>query len=245
MALLWARLEEEDSCYAVDPVDDLDANPFGFWGWRATEPMVDLLVGQQRVSEALEFLGCPPTATSRGGMQSAALLIGLGRVEEVLAYLRAAVEESAINKAREEALWGEAIPDWENTLYGDVDHDYDQTGNPAARLADVLAAHDRVDELADRARAGDKHAVKRLVDLLIRQGRVEEACAVLEPRADAGDHTRSQQLVDLLVEHDRIEELAARADAGDYYATVNSPPRPDRSRRESGYDDTGWPWAPF
>jgi hypothetical protein len=46
----------------------------------------------------------------------------------------------------------------------------------------------------------------RLVELLVGQGRVDEAISLLQVRADAGDGSAAW-LVELLAEQDRVEEL--------------------------------------
>lgn len=62
---------------------------------------------------------------------------------------------------------------------------------------------------------GDLHAVVQLSDLLIKQGRVEEAIAVMRPYADVGVRFVAARLAGLLDKQGHVEELRQRADAGD------------------------------
>jgi len=72
------------------------------------------------------------------------------------------------------------------------------------------------------ADAGDANAAIMVADLLVEQGRVDEAIAVLRQHADAGDGYAAERLADLLVEQGRVDEAIAvlrqHADAGDGYA---------------------------
>jgi hypothetical protein len=56
-----------------------------------------------------------------------------------------------------------------------------------------------------------------VVELLIKQGRIDGAITVLRPRADAGEWQAADMLARLLLEHDRLKELTDRAN-GDYQA---------------------------
>ncbi|NUP64449.1 MAG: NACHT domain-containing protein [Nonomuraea sp.] len=125
-----------------------------------------------------------------------------------------------------------------------ADHDASGTAASASlKLAALLAEHGRVEELRVRAEAGDGNAFAILADLLKRQGRIEEAIAVLRPHARRGAAPRlarllarqgavqeaidllhahpdedldwTSTLADLLARQGRIEELRARADQGD------------------------------
>ncbi|MGN9913577.1 tetratricopeptide repeat protein [Phytohabitans sp. LJ34] len=88
------------------------------------------------------------------------------------------------------------------------------------RLAEILAEHGRIEQLRDRANAGDEHAADQLVHLLIARGHTDEATEVLRHHANAY-HGRAKQLVRLLVAQGRtneaIEVLEDRIADGDWY----------------------------
>jgi hypothetical protein len=112
----------------------------------------------------------------------------------------------------------------------------------AAQLAHLLVEQGRVEELRQRADDGDEYAATRLatflteqdrteqlrqwtddgmaVDLLVEQGQIEEAIALLRQRVDDGDTSASPQLAGLLAERGRVEELRERTDAGDVFAAI-------------------------
>lgn len=93
------------------------------------------------------------------------------------------------------------------------------SGGAASGLADLLAKHDRVRELRERADAGDHHSSHRLSLLLQERGQEKE----LRERAEAGDTAATEKLAWMLAEQGRADDamavLAARIDAGD----VNAP----------------------
>ncbi|MFI6485505.1 tetratricopeptide repeat protein [Nonomuraea sp. NPDC050663] len=68
--------------------------------------------------------------------------------------------------------------------------------------------------------AGDGSASRRLAELLVEQGQVDEAIEVLRVRADTGDVFAAGRLVELLVEQGQVEELRVRAEAGHKYAAL-------------------------
>ncbi|MFY1670291.1 tetratricopeptide repeat protein [Plantactinospora sp. WMMB334] len=63
-----------------------------------------------------------------------------------------------------------------------------------------------------------RHHAWRESDLHARQGRIDQAIAVLRPHADAGDGHSATMLAALLVHHGRHDELRERASAGDHVA---------------------------
>ena len=59
-------------------------------------------------------------------------------------------------------------------------------------MIDLLARHNCVDDLRRIADVGDSSVAERLVDLLVRNGRIEDAIAFLDRRMTRGDsHARS------------------------------------------------------
>jgi tetratricopeptide (TPR) repeat protein len=110
-------------------------------------------------------------------------------------------------------------------------------GPLATELAAVLAHHDRLDELRQRAIAGDHIAGMRLVGALVRRYEDPEAAEVLQRMVDAGDWTAASMMVDSLRAADRPDEAVALlrwfAEAGETYACV----RLARWLREEGRRD--------
>ncbi len=82
----------------------------------------------------------------------------------------------------------------------------------------VLAENDQVDELRQRAAAGDEHARRQLASWLFERARTEEAIAVIRPLADAGDDVAELWLARWLADGDHLDELRQRADSGGYHA---------------------------
>ncbi|WP_433385473.1 protein kinase domain-containing protein [Actinoplanes sp. CA-142083] len=112
-----------------------------------------------------------------------------------------------------------------------------QSDNAAFRTAKVLAAAGQVDELRERANAGDAAAAQRLVEVLAGRGRVDE----LRERADAGDPAAGYQLAELLVGRGQVDEALALlgevADRGDQRVRVKQAELLAESGRE---DEAIW-----
>ncbi|MEU4390503.1 hypothetical protein [Kribbella sp. NPDC023855] len=85
--------------------------------------------------------------------------------------------------------------------------DLRELANHSIRLG-TLRAEGRLDELRQRASAGDREAETLLIDALAEQGQVEE----LRTRADAGNSQAKDLLVDLLAREGRLDELSSLHD---------------------------------
>jgi hypothetical protein len=81
-----------------------------------------------------------------------------------------------------------------------------------------LADSDQVDELRERAAAGDGHARQQLASWLSDRGRTDEAISVIRPLADAGDDVAELWLARWLADGEHLGELRRRASAGSYHA---------------------------
>jgi len=64
----------------------------------------------------------------------------------------------------------------------------------------VLAENDQVDELRERAAAGDEHARRQLASWLSDRARTDEAIEVIRPLADTGDDVAELWLARWLAE---------------------------------------------
>ena len=88
-----------------------------------------------------------------------------------------------------------------------------------ALLQDHLARNTLLDHLRARADAGDGRAACQLAELLIGQGRMEDAIAILRTSADAGNGHAGYRLAELLARQGRTGEaiaaVQASADASD------------------------------
>jgi len=82
-------------------------------------------------------------------------------------------------------------------------------------LADWLAQEDEIPELRRRAEAGDDSARRLLAGWLLERDRVDEAIEAIGPLADAGDDSARRLLAGWLLEAKRIVELEHRARTGD------------------------------
>ena len=82
-------------------------------------------------------------------------------------------------------------------------------------LADWLAQEDEIPELRRRAEAGDDSARRLLAGWLSERDRVDEAIEAIGPLADAGDDSARRLLAGWLLEAKRIVELEHRARTGD------------------------------
>ena len=79
-------------------------------------------------------------------------------------------------------------------------------GNAAWRLAGLLARHGDLDQLRVRADAGDRYAALELADLLTDRGDLDGSEQVLRTLADTGYRYIIDRLVNVLSEQGRAEE---------------------------------------
>jgi predicted negative regulator of RcsB-dependent stress response len=187
----------------------------------AAQRLADLLVAQGRVDEAIAVLrACADRGDKDAARRLADLLGGQGRVDDLRARADAGDEYAARRLA--DLLAGQGHVDEAIAI---IRH-FADAGNRFASgwLADLLAEHGRIDELRIGATAGDDLAAMRLIDLLVGQGHVDEAIAIIRPFADAGGWFAAGKLADLLAGQGHIDEAITilrarvRADAGDWFA---------------------------
>jgi tetratricopeptide (TPR) repeat protein len=174
--------------------------------WRR---IADLLAGQGRIDEAIETL--KPHVTEQGiAPKLADLLAGQGRIDEAIETLKPHVTEQEIAPKLADLLAGqgridEAIETLKPYVVNDDSH--------ARQLDELLAQHDRIDELRARPKH-DEHASRMLDLLLVKHGLIDE----LRARAKRDGHA-SRMLVNLLFRTGRMDELSARAKYDQYAAS--------------------------
>ena len=179
--------------------------------------LVDLLVDQSRIDEAIAVLRSPAdTGDWFAAVRLAHMLADHGHVTELRQRARAGDMPAASRLA---AMLAQQDRLEELRQRADADDRY-----AVARLIELLIDQGRIDEVAALLRpcadAGDGFAALRLAKLLLGQGRIDEVAALLRPHADANDRTAAAYLAELLAEHGRTDELRARADAGDGFAVA-------------------------
>jgi tetratricopeptide (TPR) repeat protein len=212
----------------------------------ATKRLVDLLADQGRVDEAFELLSVRVDGSNRSGdwvgnwdaaERLAELLADQGRVDEAIQLLRVRADaeyvieqtgplasQSRLVDAPAALIAGLAADRLARLLaaQGRVDELRARAdagdGTAAERLAQLLVDQGRLDELRARADAGDQSATIQLAELVAAQGRDDEAVELLRRGADAGGEAAAERLVGLLADQGRVDELRARADAGDLAA---------------------------
>ncbi|WP_322750797.1 MULTISPECIES: TIR domain-containing protein [unclassified Frankia] len=200
--------------------------------WHAANRLADLLTELGDTEGTIKILGAQADASAQSAVQLASLLADQGNIDEAT-----------------EMLWTHGDTDWIAAVWladllverGDTDaalnvlrphadnwrsDEYEHIGR---RLADLLVASGNIDELRERADAGDWYAATRLADLLVdagdldglrtransgdwhaagrlaEQGDVEGAIGALHVGADGGDTHAAVQLADILVERRDVE----------------------------------------
>ena len=179
--------------------------------WLAADRLADLLAKQDRVDEAIDVLRVFADAGDS---------VAAGRLTELL------VRRGSMDELRTRADAG----DWVATgqlvelliRRGSID-ELRRRANAGDMLAsgwlvDLEHGQLHVEKLRARADAGDRLAAGHLAELLVEQGRVDEAIDVLRAYADAGDTLAAIHLDDLLARHGRVDELRERAGNGDGWA---------------------------
>jgi predicted negative regulator of RcsB-dependent stress response len=185
----------------------------------AVGPLADLLVEQGRADEAIELLRRRANASDHDNAQ----MLAAGRLDALL------VEQRRTDELRQRAEAGDsdAARSVAELLVEQGHHDAaidilrQSAGSDdfaAEQLADLLAERGCIDELRQRATAGDADADRRLAALLAKQGDLNE----LHERATAGSWSAAHRLITLLTERGRTDEaidmLRQRADRDRYAA---------------------------
>ncbi|MEV0385003.1 hypothetical protein [Nonomuraea sp. NPDC050643] len=168
--------------------------------WKAAETMAELLEGWGRIDEAIELARPYAEAGDRLALESfARRLARHGRGEEAFALLRPHVEDWFLAAALVDVAAGAGRDE-----------------DAASLLAARIEAGRRCDTPSCRRReVRPSNAVDLLATIRERQGRIDEAIALLHTRDTTSVNDRDQ-LADLLARHDRIEELRTYA-AAEYH----------------------------
>ncbi|WP_037606862.1 tetratricopeptide repeat protein [Streptacidiphilus rugosus] len=167
--------------------------------WTAAETAAGLLADCRRAAEAIALTHPHAASGYRPALEfHARLLARHGRGEEAFALLVPLLDDGAIAAALVDAA-------------RDAGRDQDAAALLAAR---VEAGH-HCDNAACRRTCEPHNAVDLLAAVRERQGRTDEAVALLRTRRSTPDADHDQ-LADLLAHHDRIEELRAYAAVEDH-----------------------------
>lgn len=179
--------------------------------WAGADPngppdrLIDTLIAQNLTEDALALQRAKAnTGDATATHRLAQLLVEHGRLDELQCRANArdinaadAFADILANQDRLPELWDRA-------------YEYKWDWCAAGRLARLLVATGRLDELRDRADAGDDAASSQLANLLAEQGRLDE----LRTRTDAGDVRAAWRLTELLDQQRRPDELWDEVDAG-------------------------------
>jgi hypothetical protein len=178
--------------------------------WRASERLANLL---EKRGDLDELRARADTGDTEAAQGLAWLLAQRGDLDEAMQVLRPPVFVFA------------------GVEYADSDYEYVFADDESADADDVYVfagneSADADDESADAgdeyvfaddesADADDEYTARRLADLLVEHGDLDEAAQILRPAADAGSWHAAVQLAALLEKRGDLDELRARADTGD------------------------------
>ena len=205
--------------------------------------LADLLIDQDRVDEAISVLRALSDAGYEDAAGQFIRLLGeqgrMGEVLQALPRLATAgyqlvtqllvgllVGDDRVDELRELAEAGDGYAAWnlaDLLLEQGRDDEAIQVLQTQAKARDpyaarqlvyLLASHNRVDELRELAEDGDGHAAWNLADLLLEQGRDDEAIQVLQAQVIAGNGHAARQLVYLLASHNRVDKLRELGEDG-------------------------------
>ncbi|MEU6322955.1 hypothetical protein [Streptomyces sp. NPDC047009] len=198
-ALEWARLLG-DRGQRERALDVLAPYVATNW-WPAARARAELLEGYGRVEEAITLSRPYAEAGDRLALVFfARLLARHGRSGEAFMLLRAGIQDWFLAECLVDVAEAAGLDEEAATLL-------------AARVEAAVPACDDPD--CDNLRLEPFNAVALLAAVRERQGRIEEAIALLHTRASTSVNGRDQ-LADLLARHDRVAELRAYA-ASEYH----------------------------
>jgi tetratricopeptide (TPR) repeat protein len=210
----YAGRELADLLIQQDRIGELQARA------DAGEPAAALVLGRHllehgRAEEAITALR--PVAEAGDGDAEALLINTLtqqGRTEEVIRFMRAEV-------ARGISAAGRRLADY-LVKHGRVDEAIqalraDRTTDATREIPELLIANQRMDEVREEANAGNRFARKKVIDVLVDGGQLNEACEALSEWAETGDHEAASDLAALLVKSGRPQDAIDIARAAANY----------------------------
>ena len=175
----------------------------------ATEQLAEVLTQQNRTDKAISLWRELASHNVLSADRHLAILLAKqGHFDELTQRANAGERYPAQELAKSLAEQGhieEALTVWRQRAGTDT--------AAADALDRLLADHNRIDELTQRADAGDLYAAEELAKLHIRQGRPDDAIAIWRRRADAGLTAAANSLAEVMVEplagHGRVDEALA------------------------------------
>ncbi|WP_438302379.1 tetratricopeptide repeat protein [Streptomyces sp. HUAS TT11] len=193
-ALKWARLLGDRG--QREPALDVLAPYIATGWWPAARAQAEMLEGYGRVEEAITLSRPYAEAGDRLALDFfARLLARQGRNGEAFMLLRTEIQDWYLAGCLVDVAEAAGLDEEAAALL-------------AARVDAAVPACDDPD--CDNLRVKPSNAVALLATIRERQGRIEEAIALLHMRATTSVNGRDQ-LADLLARHDRVAELRAYA----------------------------------
>jgi thioredoxin-like negative regulator of GroEL len=207
----------------------------GRWEWFCAHEWARILAAQDQHAQALQVLA-PYVATGwrTAAQATAELLESWGRVDEAVDLVRPLAEAGdrlaldfvarmlARHGDSDEAfaLLSPGIEDWFlATALVDIADGAGRDEDAAALLTARIGAGHRCNTPSCSRREGEpSNAIGLLATIRERQGRIDEAIALLHTRCTTSVNSQDQ-LADLLARHDRIDELRAYA-ATEYHGAA-------------------------
>ncbi|MEU4063757.1 hypothetical protein AB0F25_15210 [Streptomyces wedmorensis] len=194
----WARLLGDQGRQA-EALEVLAPYVATGW-WPAAQAQAELLESWGQAEEAIALARPYAEVGGRPLEFFARLLARHGRTDEAVARLSAGIEDW---------LLATALVD----IAGEAGRDEDIAALLAARIPEV---HRCDSPWCCRTGLDPDTAIGLLATIRERQGRVDEAIALLHSRQHITSVNNHDQLADLLAKHDRIEELRAYAASEDH-----------------------------
>jgi tetratricopeptide (TPR) repeat protein len=203
--------DDPDEVFAV-----LRQHP-GVMSWLVARDLVDVLVKQGRGDDALALArSYADSGTAGAAHRLVDLLADYDCIDELRQRAEAGDPHAAsrlVGLLLSKGHVDEAIVVLQRGPTGD----YMTAMSHDSRIVHLLAEQGRVDTLQQQIDAGNRFAVKRLVEILEDRGQIDDAIAVLQG-SRVRDFSTNHRLMKLLAKQGSVDELRRRADAGHWFA---------------------------